>query len=121
MGLVRHLLNAAESAGSIGTLGAFDGLGRPVQAVVGGRPAGLARYRALETDFAPLVESVRGRGGSINSPHDRLPARALHPSSTVRTTDRSTHTTRLALIGGLWWYLRRRSRLAAAIHASSLR
>ena len=34
-GLVRHLFNAAGTAGSIGTLGAFDGAGRPVPSTAG--------------------------------------------------------------------------------------
>ncbi|MDX2194116.1 MAG: UDP-N-acetylmuramoyl-L-alanyl-D-glutamate--2,6-diaminopimelate ligase [Gemmatimonadales bacterium] len=34
-GLVRHLLNAHRSAGSIGTLGAFDGAGEPVPSTAG--------------------------------------------------------------------------------------
>ena len=33
--LIRHLLNAAGTAGSIGTLGAFDGEGRPVESTAG--------------------------------------------------------------------------------------
>ena len=34
-GLIRHLLNAASSAGSIGTVGAFDGRGDPVSSTAG--------------------------------------------------------------------------------------
>ncbi len=34
-GILRHLFNAAESAGSIGTLGAFDGHGDPVNSTAG--------------------------------------------------------------------------------------
>ncbi len=34
-GLIRHLFNAAGSAGSIGTLGAFDGAGEPVLSTAG--------------------------------------------------------------------------------------
>jgi UDP-N-acetylmuramoyl-L-alanyl-D-glutamate--2,6-diaminopimelate ligase len=34
-GLIRHLLNAAGAAGSIGTLGAFDGAGREVPSTAG--------------------------------------------------------------------------------------
>ncbi len=34
-GLVRHLFNAAGTAGSIGTLGAFDGAGQPVPSTAG--------------------------------------------------------------------------------------
>src|SRR5690349_477971 len=34
-GLIRHLLNERESAGSIGTLGAYDGCGRPVTSTAG--------------------------------------------------------------------------------------
>ncbi len=34
-GLIRHLLNAQESAASIGTLGAFDGRGDPVESTAG--------------------------------------------------------------------------------------
>ncbi|HXE58403.1 MAG TPA: UDP-N-acetylmuramoyl-L-alanyl-D-glutamate--2,6-diaminopimelate ligase [Gemmatimonadales bacterium] len=34
-GLIRHLLNAGNRAGSIGTLGAFDGAGRPVPSTAG--------------------------------------------------------------------------------------
>jgi UDP-N-acetylmuramoyl-L-alanyl-D-glutamate--2,6-diaminopimelate ligase len=34
-GLIRHLLNERESAGSIGTLGAFDGCGRPITSTAG--------------------------------------------------------------------------------------
>jgi len=34
-GLIRHLFNEREAAGSIGTLGAFDGLGQPVASTAG--------------------------------------------------------------------------------------
>jgi UDP-N-acetylmuramoyl-L-alanyl-D-glutamate--2,6-diaminopimelate ligase len=34
-GLIRHLLNERETAGSIGTLGAFDGQGQPVSSTAG--------------------------------------------------------------------------------------
>jgi UDP-N-acetylmuramoyl-L-alanyl-D-glutamate--2,6-diaminopimelate ligase len=34
-GLIRHLLNEQHSAGSIGTLGAFDGMGEPVPSTAG--------------------------------------------------------------------------------------
>jgi UDP-N-acetylmuramoyl-L-alanyl-D-glutamate--2,6-diaminopimelate ligase len=34
-GLIRHLFNEAEGAGSIGTLGAFDGRGEPVESTAG--------------------------------------------------------------------------------------
>ncbi|HEY3012283.1 MAG TPA: UDP-N-acetylmuramoyl-L-alanyl-D-glutamate--2,6-diaminopimelate ligase [Gemmatimonadales bacterium] len=34
-GLIRHLFNPHETAGSIGTLGAFDGLGEPVASTAG--------------------------------------------------------------------------------------
>ena len=34
-GLIRHLFNAAEGAGSIGTLGAFDGRDEPVESTAG--------------------------------------------------------------------------------------
>ncbi|HWB43073.1 MAG TPA: UDP-N-acetylmuramoyl-L-alanyl-D-glutamate--2,6-diaminopimelate ligase [Gemmatimonadales bacterium] len=34
-GLLRHLLNAAGTSGSIGTLGAFDGMGEPVSSTAG--------------------------------------------------------------------------------------
>ena len=34
-GLVRHLFNAAEHAGSIGTLGAFDGRDQPIESTAG--------------------------------------------------------------------------------------
>jgi UDP-N-acetylmuramoyl-L-alanyl-D-glutamate--2,6-diaminopimelate ligase len=34
-GLIRHLFNAAESSGSIGTVGAFDGRGDPVSSTAG--------------------------------------------------------------------------------------
>jgi UDP-N-acetylmuramyl tripeptide synthase len=35
VGLIRHLLNADHGAGSIGTLGAFDGRGEPVPSTAG--------------------------------------------------------------------------------------
>jgi UDP-N-acetylmuramoyl-L-alanyl-D-glutamate--2,6-diaminopimelate ligase len=35
VGLIRHLFNAADGAGSIGTLGAFDGRGQPVESTAG--------------------------------------------------------------------------------------
>jgi UDP-N-acetylmuramoyl-L-alanyl-D-glutamate--2,6-diaminopimelate ligase len=35
VGIVRHLFNAAATAASIGTLGAFDGEGRPVESTAG--------------------------------------------------------------------------------------
>src|SRR5215210_68162 len=34
-GIVRHLFNAGEAAGSIGTLGAFDGRGEPIDSTAG--------------------------------------------------------------------------------------
>jgi UDP-N-acetylmuramoyl-L-alanyl-D-glutamate--2,6-diaminopimelate ligase len=34
-GLIRHLFNAGEAAGSIGTLGAFDGRGDPIESTAG--------------------------------------------------------------------------------------
>ncbi len=34
-GIIRHLFNQSESAGSIGTLGAFDGRGKPIDSTAG--------------------------------------------------------------------------------------
>jgi UDP-N-acetylmuramoyl-L-alanyl-D-glutamate--2,6-diaminopimelate ligase len=34
-GIIRHLFNASDCAGSIGTLGAFDGQGRPIDSTAG--------------------------------------------------------------------------------------
>jgi diguanylate cyclase (GGDEF)-like protein len=78
----------------------LDGRSRPVQAVTEGRVAPLSRYTALEADLAPLIDSVRGRNPGARSPHDRSAGLPLHPQATVRTTDRATHSTRLALVGG---------------------
>jgi UDP-N-acetylmuramoyl-L-alanyl-D-glutamate--2,6-diaminopimelate ligase len=52
--LVRHLFNAGGTAGSIGTLGAFDGAGRPVTSTAGSltTPGPID----LQATFAALVE-----------------------------------------------------------------
>jgi len=53
-GLIRHLLNATGSSGSIGTLGAFDGRGEPVTSTAGTltTPGPID----LQATFAALVE-----------------------------------------------------------------
>ncbi len=77
----------------------LDGRDRPVEAFDEGRLAPLGRYSALRSQLGPLIEALRGRAQIANGRHDRLPALPLAQNSSVQTTARATHITRLMLIG----------------------
>jgi diguanylate cyclase (GGDEF)-like protein len=47
-----------------------------------------------------LIDGVRGRVADHTSVHERLPGRPLHPSATVRTTEKAIHTTAVVNISG---------------------
>ena len=78
----------------------LDGRDQPVQAVDEGRLAPLSRYSALRPQLQLLVDAVRGRMHVANGRHDRLPGVPLSRNSSVRTTERAVHATRLLMVGG---------------------
>ena len=78
----------------------LDGRDQPVQAVDEGRLAPLSRYSALRPQLQRLVDTVRGRMHVANGKHDRLPRVPLLRNSSVRTTERAIHATRLLMVGG---------------------
>jgi diguanylate cyclase (GGDEF)-like protein len=77
----------------------LDGYDQPVQAIDEGKLAPLSRYSALRPQLQPLVDTVRGRLHVANGVHDRLPGIPLTRNSSVRTTARAVHATRLLMIG----------------------
>jgi PAS domain S-box-containing protein len=72
----------------------------PIHALSEGELVPLTRYRQLQADLAPLVDSVRGPDKGPNGRHDRNPGQPLAARSTVLTTSRTTHDSHLMLIGG---------------------
>jgi len=78
----------------------LDGRERAVQAVDEGRLAPLSRYSALRPQLQPLIDTVRSRLHVANGAHDRLPGVPLTRNSSVRTTERAVHATRLLMVGG---------------------
>ena len=79
----------------------LNGSDRPIYAAVGGKSVSQERYAVLSRDLSELVESVRRKVGDRNGKHDRNPGQALlHTETTVRTTNRATHHSRIMLVGG---------------------
>ncbi len=78
----------------------IDGRNRPIYAAVNGERVAIERYALLAPDFRSLVNGVRAGDAAATGRHDRNPNRALAPSSTVRTTARTTHDSDLMLIDG---------------------
>ncbi|QQN75250.1 bifunctional diguanylate cyclase/phosphodiesterase [Croceicoccus sp. YJ47] len=72
----------------------------PLFAMVDGKRSDADSYRKVAADLAPLVDSARGIGPRPPSVHDRLDGHALHPDSTVRTSEYAIHATDLAKIDG---------------------
>jgi diguanylate cyclase (GGDEF)-like protein len=75
-----------------------DGADRPIYAARAGKNSPLDLFAGQAADLMPLVRDLR-RPGRALGPHDRRGSRALPPDSTVRTTSRATHVTRMILIG----------------------
>ncbi len=73
-GLIRHLLNANGSAGSIGTLGAFDGRGEPVASTAGTltTPGPIDLQATLAAFVARGVEQVTMEASSHSLDQGRL-------------------------------------------------
>lgn len=78
----------------------LDGQDRPIHAGADSRIVPPARYDRLADIMEPLIAAVRGRSNEANGQHDRLPGRKLPPDSSVHTTSRSNHASRLMLISG---------------------
>ncbi|WP_114952196.1 putative bifunctional diguanylate cyclase/phosphodiesterase [Sphingosinicella terrae] len=77
----------------------LDGEDRLIYATAGGERVPLARLETAARSLAPLVRLVRDPRGVAAGRHDRL-AGPLRPGSTVRTTGRTVHASRIALLGG---------------------
>ena len=78
----------------------LDGHNRLVQITFGGVAGDEALYRSYRAGFAELIRSVRGENHGIATRHDRRLGQPLPPNSTVRTTSRATHVTRLMRVRG---------------------
>jgi hypothetical protein len=61
----------------------LNGKDKPIYAMDTGKRGSPESYRAVQANLKPLVDDVRGRSNGPNHTHERLPGRALHPSSTV--------------------------------------
>jgi diguanylate cyclase (GGDEF)-like protein len=77
----------------------LDGRERAVEAFDEGRMVPINRYMALQPQLQPLVDAVRGRLQLTSGEHDRLPGFPVPANSTVSTTDRAIHVTRLMMVG----------------------
>jgi diguanylate cyclase (GGDEF)-like protein len=71
----------------------------PVYAMVDGARVEATRFADVAPDIEHVIDGVRGRELEDNNIHGRLPGRPLHPSSTVRTTNKAVHGTELMSIG----------------------
>lgn len=78
----------------------LDGEDRPIHAGANGRMVSLDRYRALANSLKPVVDAARGRSRGPSGRHDRLPGHPLPRGSSVHTTPRSNHASRLLLVAG---------------------
>lgn len=78
----------------------LDGKGRPVYFMQNGVRVSPATFSRLEASLHPLIDAVRGTSQLPANPHERLPHRPPHPSSTVRTSTDAIHATDLIEIGG---------------------
>ncbi|HEY6048260.1 MAG TPA: bifunctional diguanylate cyclase/phosphodiesterase [Sphingomicrobium sp.] len=78
----------------------LNGRDQLVQAVDEGNLIPPDRYDVLRPQLQPVIDAVRGRVRVLNGKHDRLPGEALAANSTVRTTPRAIHSTRLLMLGG---------------------
>lgn len=78
----------------------LDGQNRPIYAAVEGEQVSLDQYAMLAPDFELLVNGVRGAKDAGNGRRDRTAARMLASNGPVRTSSRTTHDSRMMLIGG---------------------
>ena len=78
----------------------LDGKDRLVQITFGGIAGEAALYRPYQQDFAALIRGARGQDHGVNTRHDRRPGQRLGAGTTVRTTARSNHVTRLMRVQG---------------------
>jgi diguanylate cyclase (GGDEF)-like protein len=72
----------------------------PIYASVDGKRVDPTGYAEVQGTLRPLVEAVRGRSQEQNNTHERLPGVPLHPESTVRTSERAVHATKVIGIFG---------------------
>ncbi len=78
-------------------LGATDA---PIYASVDGARVDPSSYAEVASSLLRLVEAVRGRLQDQNNIHERLPGVPLAPESTVRTSERAVHATKVVDIFG---------------------
>ena len=78
----------------------LDGDDQAVQASIDGKAVASDAFNPVASDLAPLIAELRRPLAESLGRHDRRVGRQLAASSTVRTTERATHVTRLALIDG---------------------
>jgi diguanylate cyclase (GGDEF)-like protein len=73
----------------------LNGKDKPVYMMADGKRGSPGTYEAIRDDLRRLVDDVRGRSEAPNHTHERLPGRPLHPSTTVRTSEKAIHATDL--------------------------
>ncbi len=76
----------------------IDGRGKVTQSSIAGELLGDAPFAPVARDLAPLIAELRAPTGAKGGRHDRRIGVPLSPVSTVRTTDRTAHMTRLASV-----------------------
>ena len=77
-----------------------DGNDRLVQITFGGVAGDGSLYNRYRPEFAELLRAVRGKSHDLGTRHDRRLGQAPMANTTVRTTARATHVTRLARVLG---------------------
>ncbi len=78
----------------------LDGRDHPVYAAVKVKRADPRHFEGLRADVKMLIDGVRGRLHGRPYLHDRLPHHELPPGSTVETSDKAIHASRLLLVEG---------------------
>jgi diguanylate cyclase (GGDEF)-like protein len=78
----------------------LDAADEVIYAMADGARAEPGSFKEIASSLRHLVETARARMPDESNAHERLPGRPLHPSSTVRTSDKAVHATDLISING---------------------
>ena len=78
----------------------LDGEDRPIYATLAGECVATERMAPVVAELEWLVRLVRDPGGERSGRHDRLAGSPPALNSSVRTTGRTIHASRIALVGG---------------------
>jgi diguanylate cyclase (GGDEF)-like protein len=66
---------------------------KAIYAMADGKRTSPEAYSEIQATLQPLVDAVRGRSPNLSNIHERLPGRAPHPSTRVRTSENAVHAT----------------------------